>query len=484
MIIFQAVQASSGYASAVIMILLLVSLAICIPKARHSVKTGFSIIVILALFGMGLFQYAKYLKNINNTISIVLLICSCILLLYFLFSVFQIYNISKLNEKSKSDVIRRKTLVGRLGYIATFATSFFVIAIAFTSIIDPEYGVSVPKWFENASKFAFFATMAIVLIDGLISKICSPIYTVEQIKDLEDFNLYLRSFDADNTHKKDEGFICRTFNHLYPTYAIGDPNSLLQPYGADRIYATDEEWQEAVSSLMSKSKLIIVRCGLTNGTLWEIDKVFSNSYVNKCVFIIDNNDVLRVLLSKISDFGINIAVPELNKNNSQIALYLYKLNSNEWGVLAKEIRKASDVESLINEILKLNQEVDKEYSKKLEIRHKSLRKIFSKEIPKSVRHSLNWGILSPLINMRHWPLAYWILFFGLIVISCVAFKSIIPAYFIVMIPFLLGNRIEWTQIPSSSPVMFLMKQRREASLMWASILSSGIIAGICIMFVI
>jgi len=252
----------------------MVSLALFIPKAQRSVKTGFSIIIILALLGMGFFQYAKYLNNINNSISIILLLCSCLLIIYFLFSVFQIYNISRIAEKTKSNVIRRKTLVGRLGYLATFATSFFVVGIAFTSIIDSEYSLSVPKWIENTSKFAFFATMAIVLIDGLISKICSPIYTVEQIKDIDDFNLYLRSFDADNIHKKDEEFICRTFNHLFPTYAIGDPSSLLQPYGADRIYATDDEWQEAVSSLMSKSKLIIVRCGLTNGTLWEIDKNF------------------------------------------------------------------------------------------------------------------------------------------------------------------------------------------------------------------
>lgn len=484
MIILQATQTSSGFVSAFIMVLLMVSLALFIPKAQRSVKTGFSIIIILALLGMGFFQYAKYLNNINNSISIILLLCSCLLIIYFLFSVFQIYNISRIAEKTKSNVIRRKTLVGRLGYLATFATSFFVVGIAFTSIIDSEYSLSVPKWIENTSKFAFFATMAIVLIDGLISKICSPIYTVEQIKDIDDFNLYLRSFDADNIHKKDEEFICRTFNHLFPTYAIGDPSSLLQPYGADRIYATDDEWQEAVSSLMSKSKLIIVRCGLTNGTLWEIDKIFSTSYVNKSVFIVDNKEITNVLLSKISDYGIKITSPELDINNSLFALYLYQVNNNEWGLVVKELRKESDVESLINEILTLNPHVDKEYSRKLEIRHSPFRKIFSKDIPKSVRRSLNWGILSPLINMRHWPLVYWILIIGLIISSCLAFKSIIPVYIIVLLLFIVGNRIEWTQIPSSSPEMFLKKQRREASIMWTSMLTTGILAWICILFVI
>ena len=484
MIILQAAQASSGLVSAIIMVLLMVSLAFYITKAQRSVKTGFSIIVILTLLGIGVFQHAKYLKNINNSISIFLLLCSCLLIICFLFSVFQIYNISRLAEKTKSNIIRRKVLVGRLGYLVTFATSFFVVGIAFTSLIDSEYSVSVPMWIQNTSKFAFFATMAIVLIDGLISKICSPIYTVEQIKDIDDFNLYLRSFDADNTHKKDEEFICRTFNHLFPTYAIGDPNSLLQPYGADRIYATDDEWQEAVSSLMSKSKLIIVRCGLTNGTLWEIDKIFSTPYVKKSVFIVDNKEILNILLSKISDYGIKITRPELNINNSQFALYLYQLNNNEWGLVVKEFRKESDVESFINEILKLNPHVNKEYSKKIEIRHSSFRIIFSKDIPKSVRQSLNWGILSPLINMRHWPLVYWAIFIGLTIISCLAFKSIIPAYIIVLLPFIVGNRIEWTQIPSSSPEMFLKKQRREATIMWTSMLSTGILAWICIMFVI
>ena len=189
-------------------------------------------------------------------------------------------------------------------------------------------------------------------------------------------------------------------------------------------------------------------------------------------------------MSKISDYGIKITRPELNINNSQFALYLYQLNNNEWGLVVKEFRKESDVESFINEILKLNPHVNKEYSKKIEIRHSSFRIIFSKDIPKSVRQSLNWGILSPLINMRHWPLVYWAIFIGLTIISCLAFKSIIPAYIIVLLPFIVGNRIEWTQIPSSSPEMFLKKQRREATIMWTSMLSTGILAWICIMFVI
>jgi len=202
------------------------------------------------------------------------------------------------------------------------------------------------------------------------------------------------------------------------------------------------------------------------------------------VFIVDNKEITNVLLSKISDYGIKITSPELDINNSLFALYLYQVNNNEWGLVVKELRKESDVESLINEILTLNPHVDKEYSRKLEIRHSPFRKIFSKDIPKSVRRSLNWGILSPLINMRHWPLVYWILIIGLMISSCLAFKSIIPVYIIVLLLFIVGNRIEWTQIPSSSPEMFLKKQRREASIMWTSMLTTGILAWICILFVI
>ena len=84
MIILQAAQASSGLVSAIIMVLLMVSLAFYITKAQRSVKTGFSIIVILTLLGIGVFQHAKYLKNINNSISI-------FLLLYLTLSYFMVY---------------------------------------------------------------------------------------------------------------------------------------------------------------------------------------------------------------------------------------------------------------------------------------------------------------------------------------------------------------------------------------------------------
>lgn len=481
MIILQA-NASSGIISGILTLILLIGLAIYIPKAPDRVKTILTSIVVIFFLLVGIFENAKYMNNLNNPTSLFLVTCSIVVLLYFSYSCFKIYKISREKHKTKQDVVQRTKIVNSLCFIFSLAISFFAVGISFTNIIDLDYHLSVEKWVETTIKMAFFTTMAIVLMDGIISKICSPIHTVEQILHLGNYNLYLRSFEADSIHKKDERFICRTFNHLFPTYAIGDPNTMLQPYGADRIYATDDEWQKAVSDLMLNAQLIIIRCGLTNGTLWEIDKIISSNYINKCVFILDDDKTYEVLKSKFLEIGITPQFPILDFTDNQFGLFLYEDSTGKWNIINKSLKKTVDVECLINDILKINQSIDQEYSKILNIRHKSLRKIFSQDVPSTIKRSLNWGVLSPMINMRHWPIVYWIIFLGLMILGCAICKSLEGCFFGILFAFILGNRIEWTQLPNSSPSLFLKKQHREASLMWFSMISTGVIACLCVLF--
>ena len=97
--------------------------------------------------------------------------------------------------------------------------------------------------------------------------------------------------------------------------------------------------------------------------------------------------------------------------------------------------------------------------------------IFNKDrIPESVRKSLNWGIVSPIINMRHWSIKAWIIFFAVLFSSAVIFKSFIPAYIYFLVLFLIGNRIEWATGIFSGPREFLRKQYREAKIIWGSII--------------
>ncbi|MFI6051179.1 hypothetical protein ACIBCO_13955 [Streptomyces violascens] len=106
------------------------------------------------------------------------------------------------------------------------------------------------------------------------------------------FVLYLRSFEDDRRRAGLEESRVRgigsVFSFLYvsglteeeqltrvlapvaPVVAVGEPGERLPLAGARRFYLPLDDWQDTVSQLMGKARLVVLTAGLTAGVLWEI----------------------------------------------------------------------------------------------------------------------------------------------------------------------------------------------------------------------
>lgn len=296
-------------------------------------------------------------------------------------------------------------------------------------------------------------------------RLTSDIYVYDDIKDLDKFCLFLRSFSRDRN--EEEKLICEMTRNLYPVYAVGDPNKVLQPNGAERIYVSDDVWQDAVKELSNKSKLILLRIGQTEGTTWEIANIINSKLIKKAIFIAYSQEDYDFFSQMISE-KLGVMMPSLTFHQGKpIGLYFID-DDTTLKVEHHEISKKSDVENMLNQYLKVTPELDKEYSLDLDLRRHNLKYMFDKSrIPESVRKSLNWGVVSPVVNMRHWSLLLWLLLAISIVFS-VIMRSRIPIIVFILLSFLLGNRIEWAAGGWSSATMFLRHQKREAIFLWMS----------------
>jgi protein-S-isoprenylcysteine O-methyltransferase Ste14 len=89
--------------------------------------------------------------------------------------------------------------------------------------------------------------------------------------------LYLRSFKDDEIAGKrdvtvltEEEELTKAFERIGPMIAIGRPGETLPDTGAARAYFRDDEWQAAVHHYFDISRLVVLRAGLSQGLLWEI----------------------------------------------------------------------------------------------------------------------------------------------------------------------------------------------------------------------
>jgi len=114
--------------------------------------------------------------------------------------------------------------------------------------------------------------------------------------------LYLRPFSIDGSTSS-EWTLAQKFGFSAPTteadmvsvlrehgpvVAIGLPGeSMAGDIGAARIQCTDDEWQGQILEWMSRSVLIVMSIGVSEGVLWELASLEKRGYIEKCIFIID-----------------------------------------------------------------------------------------------------------------------------------------------------------------------------------------------------
>ena len=392
----------------------------------------------------------------------------------FIIAIYSYKSVVVKQHKTDDDIKKRQKLIRGISYL---------LAISLTSVpflldswgvnifpsLEPTYYTTqeeVYLRFINAGvKASLVITIAVFFADNILNRIASEIYIYDDIKDLDNFCLYLRSFNIDRN--KEEKLICKMTRNLYPVYAIGDPNKVLQPNGAERIYVTDEIWQDAVKDLSQRSNLILLRIGQTDGTMWEIANIINSNLIKKVIFIAYNQGDYDYFADKVKD-RIGIIMPSMDFSTKNPNAFYFIEDNESMVVKQYRIAKGRDVEFMLNEYLKTSPELDKNYSSDLDLRGHNLKYMFdNSKIPEAVRKSLNWGIISPIVNMRHWSITVWGIFVLFLILSGLT-RSYIPAYTFAFIMLLLGNRIEWAAGGWSGASLFLRHQRRESKFLWLS----------------
>lgn len=388
-------------------------------------------------------------------------------------------------NKTDKDISRRQHLISLTSYIiATITCIFPFLYFNYTGTLSSQEQIDIIGFINGGMKYSFFLSMFILLADSFIRRLTSDVYVFSDVKYLDNFCLYLRSFNTDKY--KQEKVICRTTRNLYPVYAIGDPDRILQPNGAERFYITDDHWKEAVEDMMKRSKMIILRIGQTDGTLWELHKLIELGYINKTIFVVYSREDYEWFKAMAPSSLRNLF---LNLDNLETSPYAFFFADGLF--YCKQITGKSAFVNLLNLYLSHNSLLDECYTKELNLRSHSLKYAFQKDkIPLKVRQSLNWQFISPMIMMNHWPLSAWGLFFMFAIISAIVSSCLSIPIVWTMTPFILffilkGNNIEWASGGYSCPEFFIRIQRRKSFLMWYCYVIGGIISLLyCYAFII
>jgi len=107
--------------------------------------------------------------------------------------------------------------------------------------------------------------------------------------------VYLRSFKTDDKSvstisllrpETEEELLASLFNQIGPFLAIGKPHEELPTLGASRLYVDDGDWEEAVTDLMSRARLVVLRTGETEGLIWEASRAVKKVSPEKLLLVV------------------------------------------------------------------------------------------------------------------------------------------------------------------------------------------------------
>lgn len=107
--------------------------------------------------------------------------------------------------------------------------------------------------------------------------------------------LYLRPFHVDNTaipptdyngktYHTIEALLCAFMSKYGMPIAIGKPQEKLQPLGAARTYASNNDWKNVVKNYLEESQFVILYVEFTDGVKWEINEVLHH-YLDKLILV-------------------------------------------------------------------------------------------------------------------------------------------------------------------------------------------------------
>ena len=102
-----------------------------------------------------------------------------------------------------------------------------------------------------------------------------------------------------------------------PVCAIGMTKEADSPFGARRVYVSDESWKEDVRDLMNRANLIFVLLNDRPSCIWEIEQ--SADVLNKTCFLVEDIEKYNSIRSKLAG---TIDFPDASKMEVNIPFAL------------------------------------------------------------------------------------------------------------------------------------------------------------------
>jgi hypothetical protein len=125
----------------------------------------------------------------------------------------------------------------------------------------------------------------------------------------------LRVFLNADRYSAEEVLAC-AFHLRGPFVAIGQPGEKLGTPGADRMYVSDQEWQQVVLDYLDRCQAVVCQPSNSEGILWEVEQVFARVKWHRILLSMrhfrhrpDEYEDFRVWLAEKFGLRLPISVP-------------------------------------------------------------------------------------------------------------------------------------------------------------------------------
>ena len=189
----------------------------------------------------------------------------------------------------------------------------------------------------------------------------------ETPENLEQSILYLRPFHTDSRYTSPVHYRAKTYTSVESLLqavlaekgkmiAIGKPGEKLQPLGAKRVYASDNEWKQKVLTYLKEARYVLLYIDFTPGVLWEIEQSL-DGYMDKIILIPRVYNLKASLLRNLFLYDVLTFLYPLYKlffevlwlRRSRRGRRFYKYWKNALGEKTADIRMDDSVSAVIFE---------------------------------------------------------------------------------------------------------------------------------------
>lgn len=234
----------------------------------------------------------------------------------------------------RTKLVCRRKIVFRV-FLAIYLTFSIVLFLVSASVNDPDLGRRIAQVFVVTPVFLWIYLRKeknYRRLMGNVSELTKDRF-LEHYGDR--FALYLRGFSSDDympeaklRHAKG-GNVFSEYKFVnilgagIPVCAVGRPNETDAPFGATRIYVSDETWRDDAAELIRRAVRIYILVNDRESCLWEIETCAA--YLDKVVLIA--NDIDKYENARMRLAG-HLDLPELSGMTS--AQHFYLLSRGDW----------------------------------------------------------------------------------------------------------------------------------------------------------